>query len=77
MSPSRVRVATGGAERARSALPGPEVLHDNLRRSHLVEGDLWPRLRLAGIADPAEVGCVVPEPTGGASVFLFEFAVAG
>jgi uncharacterized membrane protein YcaP (DUF421 family) len=47
---------------------GPRVLEENLRRSHLVEGDLWPRLRMAGIADPAEVGCVILEPTGEISV---------
>jgi uncharacterized membrane protein YcaP (DUF421 family) len=49
-------------------MAGPEVLHGNLKRSHLVEGDLWPRLRLAGIADPADVACVVLEPTGEISV---------
>jgi uncharacterized membrane protein YcaP (DUF421 family) len=49
-------------------MAGSEVLHGNLRRSHLVEGDLWPRLRLAGIADPADVACVVLEPTGEISV---------
>lgn len=49
-------------------MAGSEVLHENLRRSHLVEGDLWPRLRLAGIADPADVACVVLEPTGEISV---------
>jgi uncharacterized membrane protein YcaP (DUF421 family) len=49
-------------------MAGSKVLEENLRRSHMVEEELWPRLRLAGIADPAEVGCVILEPTGEVSV---------
>ncbi|WP_334173552.1 DUF421 domain-containing protein [Sinomonas sp.] len=49
-------------------MAGTEVLHENLRRSHLVEDELWPRLRLAGIGSPSEVACVILEPTGEISV---------
>lgn len=49
-------------------MAGTEVLHENLRRNHLVEEELWPRLRLAGIRSPSEVACVVLEPTGEISV---------
>lgn len=49
-------------------MAGTQVLHENLRRNHLVEQELWPRLRLAGIRDRSEVACVILEPTGEISV---------
>lgn len=49
-------------------MAGSEVLHENLRKTHLAEDELWPQLRLAGIRHCSEVACVVLEPTGEISV---------
>lgn len=49
-------------------MAGAQILHENLKRSHMVEDELWPRLRLAGIGSPSEVACVILEPTGEISV---------
>lgn len=49
-------------------MAGTKTLQENLRRSHMVEDELWPRLRMAGIASPSEVACVILEPTGEISV---------
>lgn len=43
-------------------------VEDNLRRSHMVEEELWPQLRQAGIRNRAEIACVILEPTGEISV---------
>lgn len=45
-----------------------KILHRNLKRCHMVEDELWPRLRLAGIGSPSDVACVILEPTGEISV---------
>lgn len=47
---------------------GSTVIHENLHKVHLVEADLWPVLRLAGIRNLEEVACVVLETTGDISV---------
>ena len=49
-------------------MAGSEVLLDNLRKTHLAEEELWPKLRLAGIRSRSEVACVILEPTGEISV---------
>lgn len=49
-------------------MSGSEVLRSNLKQTHLVEEELWPRLRLAGIRNRSEVACVILEPTGEISV---------
>lgn len=49
-------------------MQGSTVIHENLHKVHLVEADLWPILRLAGIRNLDEVACVVLETTGDISV---------
>lgn len=49
-------------------MAGPQILHDNLTRAHIVEEELHAKLRLAGIRDTSEVACVILESTGAVSV---------
>lgn len=58
-----------------------EILHRQLRRTHVARGELASRLRLAGVHHPGEVYAAILEPTGAISVlrhgepvdpFLFE-----
>lgn len=49
-------------------MAGHEILHENLVRAHIVEEDLYAKLRLAGIRDTSEVACVILESTGAVSV---------
>lgn len=51
-------------------MDGPEILHENLARSGLVEADLAAQLRLAGASAPGDVRAVVMETTGDVSVIL-------
>lgn len=44
------------------------VLHESMRRAHVVEDELREKLRLAGIRSYADVGCMVLERTGAVSV---------
>ncbi len=45
-------------------MAGTGFLEENLRRVHLDEEELWPKLREAGIRHRAEVAAVILEPTG-------------
>ncbi|MDO5736278.1 MAG: DUF421 domain-containing protein [Propionibacteriaceae bacterium] len=49
-------------------MAGMEFIDENLRRTHLDEEELWPKLREAGIRHRSEVACVILEPTGEISV---------
>lgn len=49
-------------------MAGAQVLHQNLRRAHMVEGELYSKLRLAGIRAAGEVACVILESTGTVTV---------
>lgn len=49
-------------------MSGGAIIHQNLRKVHLTEADLWPTLRLAGVRTLDEVACVVLETTGEISV---------
>lgn len=49
-------------------MAGQELLPDNLARTHIQADEVYSRLRLAGIRNRAEVGCVILEPTGQISV---------
>ncbi len=49
-------------------MAGREVLHDNLRRSHVTEGDLRAKLREANVLSLDHVHAVVLEATGDVSV---------
>lgn len=44
------------------------ILHDNLKKARMTEGDLWAKLREANVIDPVEVRAVVMETTGDVSV---------
>lgn len=44
------------------------VLHDNLRRAHVIEDELREKLRLTGVGSFDEVACMVLERTGAVSV---------
>ncbi|MGI8535838.1 MAG: DUF421 domain-containing protein [Mycobacteriales bacterium] len=44
------------------------VLHDNLRRAHVIEDELREKLRLNGVGSYEEVACMVLERTGAVSV---------
>ncbi|MGO1683331.1 MAG: YetF domain-containing protein, partial [Corynebacterium variabile] len=45
-----------------------KVIERALRRHHVTEFDLTSALRRAGVTDPAQVRCVIVEPTGALSV---------
>lgn len=47
---------------------GPDLCHDAMRRARITEDEIVQRLRLAGIGNRADVGCVVLERTGQISV---------
>ncbi len=49
-------------------MAGTEFMEANLRRTHLDEEELWPKLRESGIRHRSEVACVILEPTGEISV---------
>jgi uncharacterized membrane protein YcaP (DUF421 family) len=49
-------------------MAGDTPLRDNMRAAHVGEDELRQKLRLAGIRDLSEVGCVVLERTGAVSV---------
>ena len=49
-------------------MAGPNLILDNLNRSHIIADEIWARLRLAGIRDRSEVACVILESTGQISV---------
>ncbi|MDP5184756.1 DUF421 domain-containing protein [Blastococcus sp. BMG 814] len=49
-------------------MAGDVPLRENMRAAHVGEDELRQKLRLAGIRDLAEVGCVVLERTGAVSV---------
>lgn len=49
-------------------MAGDEIVAKNMRRSHLVEDELWRAVRLAGIRNRSELACVILEPTGELSV---------
>lgn len=49
-------------------MAGSELLVENLRKTHLVETEVWRALRVAGIRNREEVACVTLEPTGELSV---------
>ncbi len=49
-------------------MAGRDFLEDNLRRIHLDEEEVWPKLREAGIRHRSEVAAVILEPTGEISV---------
>lgn len=49
-------------------MAGDEIVTKNMRRSHLVEDELWRAVRLAGIRNRSELACVILEPTGELSV---------
>lgn len=49
-------------------MAGDRLLPRNLARAHVVESEVYSKLRLAGIRNFSEVGCVVLEPTGQISV---------
>lgn len=74
-----LQALTGQLRRVRSAakivnsppvllMAGDQLLEDNLARAHVVAEEVHSRLRLAGIRQPAEVACVILEPTGEISV---------
>jgi uncharacterized membrane protein YcaP (DUF421 family) len=47
---------------------GPDLRRDAMRRARVTEDEICRLLRLAGIGDRADVGCVVLERTGPISV---------
>lgn len=49
-------------------MAGSGFLEENLRRIHLDEEEVWPKLREAGIRHRSEVAAVILEPTGEISV---------
>ncbi len=49
-------------------MAGTNFVEENLRRIHLDEEELWPKLREAGIRHRSEVAAVILEPTGEISV---------
>jgi len=49
-------------------MAGTSFVEENLRRIHLDEEELWPKLREAGIRHRSEVAAVILEPTGEISV---------
>lgn len=49
-------------------MAGSEILHDNLRRSNMTEGDLYGKLREANVMNLEQVKAVVFETTGDVSV---------
>ncbi|MCM3659766.1 DUF421 domain-containing protein [Georgenia satyanarayanai] len=49
-------------------MAGSEILHDELRRTHVTESQLRSRLRQAGVRTDEEVAAVILEPTGSMSV---------
>lgn len=49
-------------------MDGPELMRDNMRRSHVSEDELRQRLRLAGIGHRDQVASVVLERNGSVSV---------
>lgn len=49
-------------------MAGRDFVEDNLRRLHLDEEEVWPKLREAGIRHRSEVAAVILEPTGEISV---------
>lgn len=63
--PSAARVL---ASRPVVLMAGSEVVHDNLAQAHLLEQELWAKLRLAGVRSKTEVACVILESTGDISV---------
>ncbi len=49
-------------------MAGPRLLHDNMRKAHVVEDEIRQVLRGAGIRRLAEVRCVILERNGSVSV---------
>ena len=49
-------------------MDGPRMLHDNMKKAQITEGDLWAKLREANVLDLAQVRAVVVESTGDVSV---------
>ena len=49
-------------------MAGKEFVEENLRRLHLDEEEIWPKLREGGIRHRSEVAAVILEPTGEISV---------
>lgn len=49
-------------------MDGPELVRDNMRRSHVSEDELRQRLRMAGIAHRDQVASVILERNGSVSV---------
>ena len=49
-------------------MAGKDFIEENLRRIHLDEEEIWPKLREAGIRHRSEVAAVILEPTGEISV---------
>jgi uncharacterized membrane protein YcaP (DUF421 family) len=49
-------------------MAGSRMLHDNLKRARVTEGDVWAKLREANVLRPDQVRAVVLETTGDISV---------
>lgn len=49
-------------------MAGTDFVEENMRRIHLDEEEIWPKLREAGIRHRSEVAAVILEPTGEISV---------
>lgn len=49
-------------------MAGTAFVEENLRKTHLDEEELWPKLRESGIRHRSEVACVILEPTGEVTV---------
>lgn len=73
MAVAYFRIRSAAARRAVDNEPlllmrGGEILHDNLRRCQVTEGDLWAKLREANVLSLDQVEAVVMESTGDVSV---------
>lgn len=49
-------------------MAGDRIIEDNLVRCHIIDEELWGKLREAGVRNRSEVSCVILESTGAMSI---------